>query len=116
MPDSVGVHVNDTDLDWDEYDREGATFRRKELSTAADADEHLQYRMVSTMCEPDLTVYSHSETMGVFSGAPPGGATSGTSTGSTTSRTISRSGAQSPTLPRTRRRRIARDNSQTAAL
>ena len=45
MPDSVGVHVNDTDLDWDEYDREGATFRRKELSTAADADEHLQYRM-----------------------------------------------------------------------
>ncbi len=142
MPDSVGVHVNDTGLDWDEYDREGATFRRKELSTAADADElgcslyelppgarswpyhyhsaneealyvlagdgrlrapdgarsltagdfvsfpadergahrvvndadePLRYLMVSTMCEPDLTVYPDSETMGVFVGAPPRG-------------------------------------------
>lgn len=136
------MHVNETDLDWTEYDREAATFRRKELSTAAeadelgcslyelppgarswpyhyhtaneealyvlagdgrlrapdgarsltagdfvsfpadergahrvvnDADEPLRYLMLSTMREPDVTVYPDSETMGVFVGAPPGG-------------------------------------------
>jgi len=135
------VHVNETDLDWNKYDHEGATFCRKELSTAADtnelgcslyelppgarswpyhyhtaneealyvlagdgrlrapdgaqsltagdfvsfpadergahrvvndADEPLRYLMLSTMREPDLTVYPDSGTMGIFVGAPPG--------------------------------------------
>lgn len=33
------MRVNVDDLDWDEYDREETRFRRKELSSAADADE-----------------------------------------------------------------------------
>jgi hypothetical protein len=31
--------VNESDLDWREYDREEAAFRRKELSTAAGGEE-----------------------------------------------------------------------------
>jgi len=38
-----------------------------------DGDAPLRYLAVSTMVEPDLTVYPDSETFGVFVGAPPGG-------------------------------------------
>jgi uncharacterized cupin superfamily protein len=38
-----------------------------------DADGPLRYLMVSTMDEPDLTVYPDSEKIGVYAGAPPGG-------------------------------------------
>jgi len=37
------------------------------------AEEPLRYLAVSTMTEPDLTVYPDSETFGVYVGAPPGG-------------------------------------------
>lgn len=37
-----------------------------------DGDEPLRYLAVSTMHEPDLTVYPDSEKVGVFGGAPPG--------------------------------------------
>ena len=38
-----------------------------------DSDEPLRYLVVSTMNEPDVTVYPDSEKFGVFVGAPPGG-------------------------------------------
>lgn len=38
-----------------------------------DSDEPLSYLMVSTMREPDVTVYPDSGTFGVFVGSPPGG-------------------------------------------
>jgi uncharacterized cupin superfamily protein len=38
-----------------------------------DGDEPLRYLMVSTMNEPDVTVYPEMEKFGVFVGAPPGG-------------------------------------------
>ncbi|PSP55041.1 cupin [Halobacteriales archaeon QS_1_67_19] len=38
-----------------------------------DGDEPLRYLMVSTMTEPDVTVYPDSEKIGVFVGSPPGG-------------------------------------------
>jgi len=38
-----------------------------------DGDAPLRYLMVSTMTEPDITVYPESGTFGVFVGAPPGG-------------------------------------------
>jgi uncharacterized cupin superfamily protein len=38
-----------------------------------DGDDALRYLMVSTMVEPDVTVYPDSEKVGVFVGAPPGG-------------------------------------------
>lgn len=38
-----------------------------------DSDEPLTYVAVSTMEEPDVTVYPDSEKLGVFVGSPPGG-------------------------------------------
>jgi uncharacterized cupin superfamily protein len=38
-----------------------------------DGDEPLRYLVVSTMTEPDVTVYPDSGKLGVFAGAPPGG-------------------------------------------
>ena len=38
-----------------------------------DSDEPLSYLMISTMREPDVTVYPDSGTFGVFVGSPPGG-------------------------------------------
>lgn len=38
-----------------------------------DSDEPLRYLVVSTMNEPDVTVYPDSEKIGVFVGSPPGG-------------------------------------------
>lgn len=37
-----------------------------------DADTLLRYLMISTMNEPDVTVYPDSEKLGVFVGSPPG--------------------------------------------
>jgi uncharacterized cupin superfamily protein len=38
-----------------------------------DGSEPLRYLAVSTMREPDVTVYPDSEKVGVFAGSPPGG-------------------------------------------
>ncbi|WP_049925005.1 cupin domain-containing protein [Halopiger goleimassiliensis] len=38
-----------------------------------DTDEPLRYLAISTMNEPDVTVYPEMNTLGVFVGAPPGG-------------------------------------------
>ena len=38
-----------------------------------DGDEPLRYLAVSTMNDPDVTVYPDSEKVGVFAGSPPGG-------------------------------------------
>jgi uncharacterized cupin superfamily protein len=38
-----------------------------------DSDDTLRYLAVSTMNEPDVTVYPEMGTLGVFVGAPPGG-------------------------------------------
>jgi uncharacterized cupin superfamily protein len=38
-----------------------------------DGDDPLRYLAMSTMDEPDVTVYPDSEKLGVFVGAPPGG-------------------------------------------
>jgi Uncharacterized conserved protein, contains double-stranded beta-helix domain len=38
-----------------------------------DSEGSLRYLMVSTMTEPDVTVYPDSETFGVYVGSPPGG-------------------------------------------
>ena len=38
-----------------------------------DSEGTLRYLMVSTMTEPDVTVYPDSGKVGVFAGAPPGG-------------------------------------------
>jgi uncharacterized cupin superfamily protein len=38
-----------------------------------DSEDVLRYLVVSTMNDPDLTVYPDSETFGVYVGAPPGG-------------------------------------------
>ena len=37
-----------------------------------DGDEPLRYLLISTMSEPDVTVYPDSEKFGVYVGAPPG--------------------------------------------
>ncbi|MWV65790.1 cupin domain-containing protein [Halorubrum sp. JWXQ-INN 858] len=37
-----------------------------------DGDEPLRYLVISTMSEPDVTVYPDSEKFGVYVGAPPG--------------------------------------------
>jgi uncharacterized cupin superfamily protein len=37
-----------------------------------DGDETLRYLAISTMNDPDVTVYPDSEKLGVFVGAPPG--------------------------------------------
>lgn len=136
--------VNETDLEWTEYDPDGddAAFRRKELANAVgaaelgcslyelppgmrswpyhyhaaneealyvlagegqlqsevglepltagdyvtlpadssgghrvvnDGDEPLRYLAISTMNEPDVTVYPDSNKFGVYVGSPPGG-------------------------------------------
>ena len=134
--------INESELDWNEYDHSEAVFRRKELGAAVDADdlgcslyemppgtrawpyhyhtaneeaiyvlagegllraedgEHdlragdfvtlpadesgghrvvndgddtLRYLMVSTMNEPDVTIYPEMEKFGVYVGSPPGG-------------------------------------------
>jgi uncharacterized cupin superfamily protein len=41
-------------------------------SVANDSDEPLRYLMLSTMVEPDVTVYPDSGKFGVYAGAPPG--------------------------------------------
>jgi uncharacterized cupin superfamily protein len=38
-----------------------------------DGDETLRYLAMSTMRDPDVTVYPDSDKVGVFAGAPPGG-------------------------------------------
>lgn len=38
-----------------------------------DGDEPLRYLMLSTMNEPDVTIYPEMEKFGVFVGEPPGG-------------------------------------------
>lgn len=38
-----------------------------------DSDATLRYLMVSTMRDPDVTVYPDRDRVGVFAGAPPGG-------------------------------------------
>ena len=38
-----------------------------------DSEEPLTYLMVSTMDEPDVTVYPDTDKLGVFVGSPPGG-------------------------------------------
>lgn len=38
-----------------------------------DSEEPLRYLAVSTMNDPDVTVYPDSEKLGVFVGSPPGG-------------------------------------------
>ncbi|WP_435344288.1 cupin domain-containing protein [Haloarchaeobius sp. HRN-SO-5] len=38
-----------------------------------DTDDPLRYLMVSTMHDPDVTVYPDSGKIGVFAGSPPGG-------------------------------------------
>ncbi|ELY43670.1 cupin domain-containing protein [Natronorubrum sulfidifaciens] len=38
-----------------------------------DSDAPLRYLVVSTMNEPDVTIYPDSEKLGVFVGTPPGG-------------------------------------------
>ncbi|QRV16084.1 cupin domain-containing protein [Haloterrigena salifodinae] len=38
-----------------------------------DGDDPLRYLMVSTMNEPDITVYPEMEKFGVYVGSPPGG-------------------------------------------
>jgi uncharacterized cupin superfamily protein len=134
--------VNESDLEWDEYDRDEHAFRRKELANATDAeqlgcsmyelppgkrswpyhyhtaneeaiyvlsgtgllraddgeheltageyvafpadesgghqvvndgDEPLRYLAMSTMNEPDVTIYPEMEKFGVYVGSPPGG-------------------------------------------
>ncbi len=134
--------VNESAIDWKEYEREETMFRRKELSSAVDADdlgcslyelppgrrswpyhyhtaneeaiyvlagdgqlrteegleplsagdfvtlpadesgghrlvndgeEPLRYLAISTMNEPDVTIYPDMEKFGVFVGSPPGG-------------------------------------------
>jgi uncharacterized cupin superfamily protein len=136
------MKVNESDLDWTEYDHGENAFWRKQLANATDAeelgcslyelapgkrswpshyhtaneeaifvlsgsglfrggdgeqsltagdfvalpagesgghqvvnngDEPLRYLMLSTMNEPDVTIYPELEKLGVFIGAPPGG-------------------------------------------
>lgn len=136
------MKINESDLDWTEYDRGDARFRRKELSSAVgsdrlgcslyelppesrswpyhyhtaneealyvlsgsgqikreggleplqsgdfvtfpadergghrilnDGDGTLRYLMVSTMTEPDVTIYPETGRFGVLVGSPPGG-------------------------------------------
>lgn len=38
-----------------------------------DGDRPLRYLMVSTMVEPDVTIYPEMGTFGVYAGSPPGG-------------------------------------------
>jgi uncharacterized cupin superfamily protein len=38
-----------------------------------DSDDILRYLLISTMTEPDITVYPEMEKLGVYVGAPPGG-------------------------------------------
>ncbi|MEM4782461.1 MAG: cupin domain-containing protein [Halalkalicoccus sp.] len=38
-----------------------------------DSEEPLRYLVVSTMRDPDITVYPDADAIGVFAGSPPGG-------------------------------------------
>lgn len=38
-----------------------------------DSDEPLRYLAISTMRDPDVTVYPDADAIGVFAGSPPGG-------------------------------------------
>ena len=38
-----------------------------------DGDEPLRYLVLSTMAEPDVTIYPEMETFGIYVGSPPGG-------------------------------------------
>ena len=38
-----------------------------------DSDEPLRYLAISTMRDPDVTVYPDADAVGVFAGSPPGG-------------------------------------------
>lgn len=38
-----------------------------------DSDESLRYLVISTMRDPDVTVYPDVDAIGVFAGSPPGG-------------------------------------------
>lgn len=38
-----------------------------------DSDESLRYLAISTMQDPDITVYPDADAIGVFAGSPPGG-------------------------------------------
>lgn len=46
-----------------------------------DGDRPLRYLMVSTMAEPDITVYPDSDKIGAFGGRPPGGSGEATVSG-----------------------------------
>lgn len=66
-------------LDGDEYEvRAGdfVPFPRGEAGAhrvRSGSDDSLQFLMMSTMHEPDVTVYPDSGKFGVFAGSPPGG-------------------------------------------
>lgn len=70
-----GEAAPDVDLSPGEYvalpaDPAGA----HQLAVDDDAGEPLRYLMISTMDEPDVTVYPEHDGIGVFAGSPPGGA------------------------------------------
>jgi uncharacterized cupin superfamily protein len=66
-------------LDGETYDLEAGTYVPLPVGDAGghrvinDSDAPLRYLVVSTMEEPDVTVYPDSEKFGVFVGSPPGG-------------------------------------------
>jgi uncharacterized cupin superfamily protein len=65
-------------LDGDEYDLEEGDYVPLMANETGghrvinDGDETLRYLVISTMNDPDVTVYPDSEKLGVFVGAPPG--------------------------------------------
>ncbi len=65
--------VSGADLDWTETEEGESRFRRKQLGEATDGDDPVRYLVVSTMTEPDVTLYPDSGTFGVYVGSPPGG-------------------------------------------
>lgn len=52
---------------------EGTSAGEPNATRSADADEPLVYLMLSTMNDPDVTVYPEEDGVGVFAGSPPGG-------------------------------------------
>lgn len=95
------MQVNEEDIDWNEYDREEAMFvlsgsgmlrtpaGKRDLESGDfavfhadesgghrvvnDSEEPLRYLAMSTMNEPDVTIYPDKEMFGVYVGSPPGG-------------------------------------------
>lgn len=51
---------------------EGTSAGNQNATHSADADEPLRYLMLSTMNDPDVTVYPEDDGVGVFAGSPPG--------------------------------------------